>query len=1171
MAKEYFTHTPRPLSDANQVENLAIETEEAFLKVGTDMFSEAVVSASIGSSIGELDNKYVREYYPGKGIIENYVQELYFPVHSKEASLELVPDTTINSLNTVVIKNRLDPSQVYTYKHDGLLESDTEFCFLDRKIIIGKTPANDRSLSITYNGYQPVDAEDEGLDLRFNVLQTVDNNGLLVREFPVVKTGDTYKISGFDFKNMCSLNIREVIENRPYNLDKYVTITNTERTESYYVSDISITNSFISFTSSEIIPASVSVYVANSSLGALVEGLYRLFYSHDHGVNGGKAVRHKDLVGLFTNIGKLNYSITDKENYEHPQYFNREGYTEAPEVFNNAIVGDILVANKNEANYFNNLNADSFKLIFGEHSSGHRISYSKSNDCMVLDSLSRDGLKITTPKNKKVLSLNEHTITDSNEGSLSALRLGIEPTEFEGNLISVFEIQRLVKSENGITDYVDQAELRVNTNVFSIGIVKDRLNLLSKAIINFGDIDGVQIAQSDTGLEIRDRSDNSDKIISISVPIKATRIETDILKAEQQYVTDRHKILFGASASTTVPTQKLSYNDTRQRLELSLDSPLFLVKNGRNSGITWGNENTIYSSNIQGTHSTNESEIIDFHIQTQGDVKLVKPVVDGVQEKANLLLNKLTATNINVDYNPDKLNAITLNGDAHRVFSHRDPSGNIAVSIQTNGGLNVLSSYTHGNVANNITYGAIRASEFRMSGGGDNAGIYGNIIVPQGNKLSVNGEAFFANSLELNNDLKVNGTATLNNLETTIVKAGTVNVSESIVTPLITAPLGFDSKLYIGSDSVFNNNATFRQICNFTANATFAASVSAESLTTNFLYVKSNVDFTQMTAGDVTVTSNLLFKKMLQTDARTSNEFSGPLVLKSGLTLDRNNTIRLGSEDINSTRNTSGILIKEDAIKMGNNSTIRVSKIFANKGVPAGGNSDTAAGYAFEVDSTGVADGDTGMFCIDKSGSLASDISFMINGTSYGEITTKAVDITGDIQGREKTLVTADMFKTVINQLSINLLNQVYPIGSIYENSTDDRNPRIILNWGTSVWKRYAIGRSLVGASGAGVGEQVDSFLTLPAGLNLSTVGLKFGEYEHQLTQKELPSTNIPWQRWAGRHGSREHGGGGFGYASGNTNGYMLDPNYPKEASGEDKPHNITHPVIVTHIWERVG
>ena len=82
---------------------------------------------------------------------------------------------------------------------------------------------------------------------------------------------------------------------------------------------------------------------------------------------------------------------------------------------------------------------------------------------------------------------------------------------------------------------------------------------------------------------------------------------------------------------------------------------------------------------------------------------------------------------------------------------------------------------------------------------------------------------------------------------------------------------------------------------------------------------------------------------------------------------------------------------------------------------------------------------------------------------------------------------------------------------------------------------------------------------------------MKFGEYEHQLTQKELPSTNIPWQKRAGNHSAREHGGSGFGYASGNTNVYAQDPNYPKEASGEDKPHNITHPVIVTHIWERVG
>lgn len=1172
MTKEYFTHTPRPMSDVNQVENLAVETEAGFLKVSTDMFSEAVLATSIGSSIGNLDNKYVREYYPGKGLLTNYTEDLYFPEHSKEASLELVPDTTINSLNTVVIKNKLLPSQVYTYKHDGILESDTEFCFVDRKIILGRTPANDRSLSITYNGYEPVDAEDEGLDLRFNLLQTIDSNGLVVRNFDVVKTGDVYKISGHDFKNMCSSHIREVIENRPYNLDKYVAITTSDQSESFYASDIIITNSFISFTSELTIPTRVSVYVANSSLGSLVEGIYRLFYSHDHGINGGEAIRHKDLIGLFTNKNNINYSVTDKENYEHPQYFNREGYTESPEVYNNAILGDLLVSNKNDANYFNNLNSDSFKLIFGEHSSGHRMFYSKSADCMVLDSLSRDGLKIVSPKNKSVLALNEHTITDASEGSLSALRLGIAPVDFEGTLLSVFEIQRLVKSEAGV-EYVDQAELKVNKSTFSFTIVKDRLDLLANAIINFGNTDSIQIAQSATGLELRDRSSTLDKIFSITVPIKATSIETDALKAKQQYVTDRHKIYFGDSDLTTLPTEHLSYNDIRSRLELSLNSPLFLTKNGRNSGITWGNGNSVYSSNIQGTHSTNESEVIDFHVQTQGTVKLVKPPVDGVQEKANMSLAKLSADNISIEYNPDILNAINLNGDSHRLFSHRDPVGNIAVSIQSTGGLNVLAAYTHGNVANGITYGVVRASEFRMSGGGDNAGIYGNIIVPQGNKLTVNGEAFFSNSLELNNNLRVNGIANINTLETTTVKANTLTATESVVTPLITAPLGFDSKLYFGSDSIFNNNTTFRQITSFTANANFAASITSESLTTNFLYVKNNVEFSQLTAGNITVTSDLLFKKMLQTDARTSNEFSGPLVLKSGLTLDRNNTIRLGSEDITTTRNTAGILIKEDTIKMGNNSTVRASKFFANKGIPAGGNSDTSAGYAFETVTNSVADGDTGLFCIERSGSLASDLAFMINGTSYGEITSSTVNLTGDLKGKENTLITAGMFKTVIDQITINTLNQVYPIGTTYENVEDGRDPKLILNWPTSIWRRFAIGRTTIGASGTGINEQLDSTLTAPVGLNLAIAGTKFGEYSHALTSDE--------------NGPHFHGfpgddnlGPAFGlelyddvnnrYDADSSTKYIAR-NYKTTTDGKGTPHNITQPVIVTHKWVRIG
>ena len=47
MAEQYFKHTPQALSDHNQVENLAIEVEEAFLKV--ENVSEDLIFSYISS------------------------------------------------------------------------------------------------------------------------------------------------------------------------------------------------------------------------------------------------------------------------------------------------------------------------------------------------------------------------------------------------------------------------------------------------------------------------------------------------------------------------------------------------------------------------------------------------------------------------------------------------------------------------------------------------------------------------------------------------------------------------------------------------------------------------------------------------------------------------------------------------------------------------------------------------------------------------------------------------------------------------------------------------------------------------------------------------------------------------------------------------------------------
>ena len=53
----------------------------------------------------------------------------------------------------------------------------------------------------------------------------------------------------------------------------------------------------------------------------------------------------------------------------------------------------------------------------------------------------------------------------------------------------------------------------------------------------------------------------------------------------------------------------------------------------------------------------------------------------------------------------------------------------------------------------------------------------------------------------------------------------------------------------------------------------------------------------------------------------------------------------------------------------------------------------------------------------------------------------------------------------------------------------DGRDPKIILDWSTSVWRRYAIGRSLMGAEGTAYSEKIDSTLNKPAGMDLTIAG----------------------------------------------------------------------------------
>lgn len=114
-----------------------------------------------------------------------------------------------------------------------------------------------------------------------------------------------------------------------------------------------------------------------------------------------------------------------------------------------------------------------------------------------------------------------------------------------------------------------------------------------------------------------------------------------------------------------------------------------------------------------------------------------------------------------------------------------------------------------------------------------------------------------------------------------------------------------------------------------------------------------------------------------------------------------------------------------------------------------------------------------------------------------------AIDLTKTVKEIITTMKTAidnlntdvSSNKTAIDNLKEQILQAVYPVGSVYVSITDSRNPANILGFGT--WEALPAGYGLV-AQGAATAED-GSTLTF-------TAGEKSGEFKHQITVGELPT-----------------------------------------------------------------
>lgn len=356
------------------------------------------------------------------------------------------------------------------------------------------------------------------------------------------------------------------------------------------------------------------------------------------------------------------------------------------------------------------------------------------------------------------------------------------------------------------------------------------------------------------------------------------------------------------------------------------------------------------------------------------------------------------------------------------------------------------------------------------------------------------------------------------------------------------------------------------------ANINTLTSVNAS---TDDLYVKNVLN---MGANSVIKTSRLETSAIIQNDPAETSSFVGPLKATNEVSI--RNDLVIGNENIKNTRNTSGIHITDNTIKMGNNSTITAVKIFAGKGVPRDGNEDLTGGFCFQSPtSLGTHDGDTGMFATLGSGSGVenSDLQFYIDGSKKGEFTSSPFVLPAYSNNvvedpvKAKYLITYDLllqFKQQIKEeitktLAASVLAS-YPIGTVYTNSRDSRNPSHKDLLGTGVWIPYAPGRVIIGLVSSAVGGTVTGGLTPPANMKATVIGSESGEYLHTMTIEELVRHSHKLAETAG-----SSGGGGAIDANYDRPGYSND--YAVEATGGGQPFNIVQPSIIAATWERIA
>ena len=208
-----------------------------------------------------------------------------------------------------------------------------------------------------------------------------------------------------------------------------------------------------------------------------------------------------------------------------------------------------------------------------------------------------------------------------------------------------------------------------------------------------------------------------------------------------------------------------------------------------------------------------------------------------------------------------------------------------------------------------------------------------------------------------------------------------------------------------------------------------------------------------------------------------------------------------------------------------------------------------------------------------------------MNNSSYlnKKITEKVVDnidydASGTVQDQIlelKTTITS--MQNQIDNIKREVINEIYPVGSIYMSTEDDTIEKVQSKFG-GIWEKYSQGRTIIGeGTGTDSNGLVQTF----------TNGSMGGEYTHTLNISEMPShthTQNPHFHRVGFDNGKSRIGLNSGSVDSDISMYIGSYAYGGRAytmitdavtatnnnTGGNSSHNNVEPYTVTYMYKRI-